>query len=211
MTDYETFTVDQIKDGDLLKVKGENEHGEEETWYAEKIGVSTEGEIEVYFMSPTGENDEWEYDKDYSLIPIESVMEHVPNNMGYKIAWKKLGFIKISTTRIMKIEDYNNQTVEIGSDDSDSDLSSEGSELESDLGGFIVPDDECEPFSLAQQNEWVDETHRSVRAFNNWNPSTRMEEQVKSYIENLSNRVSTEEDNRAFVNGNTIDYNNPPH
>lgn len=210
MSDYETFSVDEIKNGDLLKISGETDSGHEEEWYAEKIGVTEQGELEVYYMSPLNDgSNEWVYDTEYSIVPIESVLEHVPNKLGYKIAWKKLGFIKLTTTKAIRIEDFENQVEYIGSDDSDSDISGEESELESDLGGFIVPDDEGEPFSLAESNDWVDETHQAVNAFNNWTPSDQAEQRIKNYIENLSNVVSSQEDNRAFSGGNSVDYNRP--
>ena len=210
MSNYETFSVNEIENGDLLKISGLTDSGNEEEWFAEKIGVTDQGELEVYYMNPLHDNtNEWKYDTDYSVVPIESVLEHVPNKLGYKIAWKKLGFIKLTTTKAMRVEDYENQVEYIGSDDSDSDISGEESELESDLGGFIVPDDEGDPFSLAESNEWVDETHSAVNAFNSWVPRTRAEERARRYIENLSDVVSTQEDNRAFSTGNSVDYNRP--
>tara|TARA_Y100000389_G_scaffold198012_1_gene233697 strand:- start:1677 stop:2291 length:615 start_codon:yes stop_codon:yes gene_type:complete len=203
------FCIEEIKNGDLLKINGENESGASEIWYAEKIGeVKETNELEVFFMTPTkDETKEWEYEEDYSLVPLESVIEHVPNNLGYKIAWKKFGFVKISTTRVIKLEDID--TIEIGDSDSDSDMSSEESELESDLDGFIVPDEEGEAFTLAESNEWVDETHKAVHSYNNWVPKSKEEENAKKYIDELSQSVSEKEDERQFIQGKNINYNNP--
>ena len=164
MTEYDTFSVDQINNGDLLKVNGLNDKDEEETWYAEKVGVTKEGDLEVYFMSPTLKNNEFKYDDHYSIISIETVLEHVPNTMGYKIAWKKLGFIKISKTKIIKMKSESESESESENEnesEKESDSESDDSELESDLGGFIVPDDESFCSLIGNDNNWIEDISQS--------------------------------------------------
>ena len=79
---------------------------------------------------------------------------------------------------MVRIEDYENH---------DSEFSDEDSELESDLGGFIVPDDE-EPFCLAQlDNEWVEETHKLVEHYSHGSANTNGEQVLRNCIEQLEN------------------------
>lgn len=80
-------------------------------------------------------------------------------------------------------------------------ISSDDDEDEDDptLGGFIVPDDECEPFSLAaDDSDFVRETHAAVRAFNDWVPKTEREAQVRSFMIKQEARAAQIDDEARF-------------
>ena len=99
---------------------------------------------------------------------------------------------------------------------SDDDGSSDDDFSESDgtptLGGFIVPDDEATPFSHAPPDtEFVRETHAAVRDFNNWDPVSAEDRQVKEYVADMSGRAEHSNEDRRMACGlapNTS-YKNP--
>lgn len=111
------LTFEDIKDGDLIKILGEEPDEDtypteykEVYWYGEKVGVTepdTDGErlLEVYIIQEPPEEvviEEgdyprrvaWTYEVPEAIhhIPIESVVYHVSSCNGYKRAWKQLGF-----------------------------------------------------------------------------------------------------------------------
>ena len=97
---------------------------------------------------------------------------------------------------------------------SDDDGSDE--EVDSDstptLGGFIVPDEDATPFSHAPADtDFVRDTHAAVRDFNNWNPTSPEDMQVKNYVADLSGRAEHSNEDRRMVCGLApiVSYKNP--
>lgn len=109
------IAIEDIEDGDLIKVLGEepDEEGnyKEVYWYGEKVGVTDEGRrLEVYIIQEPpsavavvtdhrGQGSyprrvPWRYEEPEAIhhIPIESVVYHASSRNGYKKAWKQLGF-----------------------------------------------------------------------------------------------------------------------
>lgn len=68
------------------------------------------------------------------------------------------------------------------------------------LGGFIVPDDECEPFTHApEDSEFVRETHAAVRSFNSWIPRNEQEAQARRFMQRQEARASHLDDEARFA------------
>jgi hypothetical protein len=79
-------------------------------------------------------------------------------------------------------------------------------------GGFVVADDEGEPFSFADPatSEFVAETHAAVGEFEAWEPKGASERKAKKWIAGLAGRVAARDDNRHFARGETLEYSRPP-
>ena len=70
------------------------------------------------------------------------------------------------------------------------------------LADFIVPDDECEPFTLAGgSSAFVRETHAAVRAFEDWMPKTEDELQAKEFMTRLERSAVGVDDEARFARG----------
>ena len=68
------------------------------------------------------------------------------------------------------------------------------------LGGFIVPDEECEPFThAAGDSAFVRETHAAVRAFNDWIPKNEQEAQARSFMIRQEARAAQLDDEARFA------------
>ena len=79
------------------------------------------------------------------------------------------------------------------------------------LGGFIVDDDKCEPFTPAPEtSDFVRETHAAVRAFNSWVPTDEQQAQARQFIIRQEERASRIDDELRFdKNMPPISYNRP--
>ena len=80
------------------------------------------------------------------------------------------------------------------------------------LGGFIVPDDECEPFTEAAEDcDFVRETHAAVRAFNGWVPQDEQQSQARTFIQRQEARAAHVDDEARFAKNipATGRYSNP--
>ena len=228
--------ISQIKDGDILRILGEDDNGNQCDWYAEKVGVNDDGLLEVYYIEPTSETSSiWMYpdSEQIHLVSIDSVQEHASSYTkgGYKSAWKKFGFRYVrdenDKTYFIDLsyeEDNSNpnnkkEYVPIGEDDSDSDSEHEDENessvpddvIDSEMEDFIVLDADGEEFTLASDDsEFTASVHDSVRKFNDWNPTDASEKKIKSYIEALDKKVIESEDERVFNSGNKpVNYLNP--
>lgn len=105
----------------LIQVKGYDDGPR--VWYAEAVGkVCKDGEnfYEGYYLIPSDLNSDYMvYDKEYDLIPEESVMRILPVKGNYRCAWHSMGFI-------MKDDTF----LKIGEPMSDSESSCDGSDDE---------------------------------------------------------------------------------
>lgn len=201
--------IEDIKDGDILKILGEDENGNQVDWFAEKVGVNADNMLEVYYIEPTDNNGNiWKYpDTEVTqLLTIESVQEHASSADGYKKAWRQLGFRYIrdenGQTMFIKEESEVNGTMHpIGEEDTDSesDESEIDSDIDSDMEEFIILDEEGEAFTIAQgDDEFVNETHSAVNKFNEWRPVDESEKKIKKYIQAIERGVVEAEDDRRF-------------
>ena len=79
--------------------------------------------------------------------------------------------------------------------------------------GFVVPDEEHEPFTPASpSSEYVQYTHSAVHGYNDWVPdeNDKLQMGIKRTIDTLESKYGSKEDDRQFALGQSIDYNRPP-
>ena len=87
----------------------------------------------------------------------------------------------------------------------------EEDESEDDMSDFIVPDEEGEAFTPADPTiPFVQETHELVHKYNEWEPNDKKGKKLKVFVDGLTEKYKTQDDERQFVNGTSVDYDHPP-
>lgn len=192
-----------MKPGDLLKIIGNK--------YGELVGIDEDNNLEVYFISRGKNKWVWEYDEDWEVVTRNEVVEHIELKKGTALeSYKKLGFRPLTENTFIKLDDDIPKDVIVPLGDFDE---NDSSDLDSDdsLNDFIVPDEEGEEFRPASPtNEFVIETHKCVHKYNNWEPQKPEHKKIKNFIDKLSHKYQTKDDNRQFAKGQSVDYEHPP-
>jgi hypothetical protein len=161
----------------------------------------------------------WRFDDASGIeheVPPGQVIRHVHHDKPLtkttvREAWDFMGFCVGVEDYCLK-EDEDDVPLDMTTGDSDEEPDNDGYEYD----GFVVPDDEGEPFShpnpdnlTEEHRAWVNETHAAVRDWNMWTPQTDSEKAVKQFVDNLSAKVGHQEDDRKFVSGGTVDFHCP--
>ncbi len=149
-------------------------------------------------------------------VPYHAIAQHVTLDGDDDKApqgFASLGFRMIDGATFVRDEDeINDAEFPIG--ESAYDLRSEDEDYDSDdsMHDFIVPDDECEPFTQAENNnEFVQETHAAVRGFSSWVPANSREDGVRRFIQSMETRAVLVDDNNRFARDGSAapSYSNP--
>ena len=186
--------------GDPVKVSDQD--GE---YYGVIVGLGHELTVQMIKQDPQ--------DKVYRITTTEflvapsEVAEHKPlygSDDNAPKAFDELGFRMLDGGSFAKHSDENGSTLmpigdagfEVQSDDDD-----ELSDCDS-MKDFIVPDDECEPFTHADPSiPFVKETHEAVRAFEGWLPNNEQEKNAKHFIVQQELRAVRLDDEIRFKKG----------
>jgi hypothetical protein len=193
-----------MKEGDLLKINGENG-----VWYAQLVGFDEEDMLEVWYINRGVNRYLWEYDKDWETVHKNTVIEHIPLVISDVLAcYKQWGFKPITEETFVKLDDDipDDVLLPVGEFDEEEEYDSEDN-----MDDFIVPDEEGEAFTLAPlDSDFVRETHELVQKFNTWEPQNPQEQKLKSFVDHMSLKYKQQDDNRQFAIGKTVDYDHPP-
>ena len=149
-------------------------------------------------------------------VPHNAIAQHISLDGDHDKApraFASLGFRMIDGATFVKDEDEVGDA-EFPLGDEAFDPASDNEEYDSDdsIHNFIVPDDECEPFTLAEgSSEFVQETHAAVRGFKSWAPANSREDGVRRFIQNMETRAVMIDDNNRFERGGGAapSYSNP--
>ena len=205
-----------FKKGDFVKVTNGKS--------GEVVDIDEDNNLEVYFIEPfEGEANGkvYKYGNDWETVTRNEVVEHTerPTNkfdilkvytkLGYKPMGEHKGheiFIKAD----VDIEtDDDLKTFQFPTDGFDSEPEGDGDSLD----GFIIPDEEGEPFTPASpSSDYVRFTHEAVHGFNSWVPdeSDKFQVGLKRKIDQMESKYISKEDDRQFALGTSVDYNHPP-
>jgi len=130
---------------------------------------------------------------------------------GYRLA----GFA-VGCELYCLIQHENEVTLDMAPGDSD-DEEDDDDEIADEMKDFIVPDNEGEAFChpkpedlTEEQRDWVNTTHAAVRDWDTWVPKDQSEQAIKDFVDNMTAKYGTEEDNRQFVTGSSSDMFKPP-
>jgi len=135
------------------------------------------------------------------LVDPASIVEHVHlrSDDDAPRAYDQLGYRMLDGGSFAKHTDEALQTMPIGDPAFEIYSDEEGEDCDT-MADFIVPDDECEPFTAAlADNEFVRSTHCAVREFNDWVPKDDTEEQARAFITRQHARAVRVDDNARFA------------
>ena len=189
--------------GDLISVYAEND----QVWYAEVVGVA-DNTLDVYYIQK-GSNNVWSYSPDVYEVPKGCVKDHVVTSSHANIisAFRALGFRPLTDSTFARIDEPGEVPVGDAAFDDIEDDDCIG--IHPEMQDFIVPDEEGEAFTMAEpNNEFVRETHKAVRDFNQWHPEGEAT-RVKNFIESMDTKACHQENRRTRL-GEALAYNNPP-
>ncbi len=216
--------------GDLIKFEIANNE-----FYGEILGIDDSKKIEVSRLKKTAKQDGriWEFveDDQWSAIDPKYVTKHIAvKNSATRAevvsAWKTIGFIPGGDgITFCRLEDEEQTTlplyggVEEDSDADDDEKPSDNPKMHGYVDdGFVVPDDEGSEFEFADPDEldeeaaeWVRETHKAVRQYDNWVPEDKQGKAIKKFIDDMDQKASIETDNQRLEAGKgAISTSNPP-
>lgn len=156
-------------------------------------------------MLKAGKNLIYSITDDAFHVPLEAIVQHKPlygSDDGAARAFDELGFRMLDGGTFVKhTDEASGRIFPIGEAafdlHSDDDSDSVGS-----LKDFIVEDEDCEPFTLANDDsDFVRETHAAVRGFNSWLPQTDQEYQMRRFVQAQEARAVEIDDNIRVGNG----------
>jgi hypothetical protein len=209
----------------------------DQTFYGEILGIDESNKIEVSRLKKTEKQEGriWHFvdDDKWSTIDTKLVTKHVTVQEGSARdvlvkAWKEIGFLPGGDgITFCRVEDEEGTTLPLfqgaESDDEDSTgltpSDTHGMHGYASDDGFIIPDDEGSEFEFADPDnlsddeaaEFVRETHKAVREFDQWQPSDKQGKAIKKYIESMDHKATIETDNQRLAAGKeTIRTSNPP-
>lgn len=181
------------------------------------IGFQGSDELEVQLLE-RGADRIYRIGSDYYIVNKTDIAEHhVIGDDGDLAprAYDALGFRMLDGGSFVKHTDEEDgqhmfpvgeAAFDLRSDDDDDDAAADET-----LGGFIVADHECEPFTHApEDSQFVRDTHDAVRAFNAWIPKNEQEAQARSFMIRQESRASHIDDEARFArNMPATNYSNP--
>ena len=172
-----------------------------------------EGEcVEVHELVQNDDTKMWAFSNEYwTKVPPELIqqLQCVDGDDGNAPrAWDALGFRMIDGGTLVKHSDeLGSHLFPVG--DAAFEVRSESDDSVGSLRDFVVPDNECEPFTTAT-GDFARDTHACVRAFDNWQPKNEQEAQAKAFIVRQEKRAMQIDDNARFARGMTaLSYNQP--
>ena len=149
-------------------------------------------------------------------VPRDAIAQHVDlggDDGKAPRGFASLGFRMIDGTTFVREEDeVGDAEFPLGDAAFDPASDDEAYDSSDSIHDFIVPDDECEPFTLAEcTSEFVQETHAAVRGFESWAPANSREDGVRRFIQGMETRaVVIDDNNRCARNGGAApSYSNP--
>lgn len=207
-----------IKKGDFVVVKGE---------VGEVLDINEDDKLEVNFIRSWAseangkvykydESNEWE---EIERSTVERHVEQPKDKFDYPKTYIDLGFKCMGEHKGEMI--FINKDVDIENDEDlkkfqfPTDGYDDDNDEEDDyiFDGFVVPDEEHEPFTPASPtSEYVQFTHKAVHGYNTWVPdkNDKLQMGIKRTIDDMEKKYASLEDDRQFALGKSIDYTHPP-
>ena len=193
----------------------------------EVLDINEEKKLEVNFIRPwlseaNGKilkydaSDEWE---EVSQDAVSTHVEKPKDKFDYPKVFLQLGLKAMGEHKGEEIFIKKDVDIEKDNDLKIFQFPTEGFDEDDEsideyvFDGFVVPDEEGEPFKPASpSSEYVQYTHSAVHGYNNWIPDKKDKIQVgiKRTIDAMELKYASKEDDRQFTLGESIDYNHPP-
>mgnify|MGYP001165102598 CR=1 FL=1 len=201
------FVMSEFKEGDLVVLNGDNGN----PWYGEVVELCSPFLVVSLLERTKNQGGRIFQFKGETKAHLESVTKHVVperplTRRTVKNAWRKMGYA-VGVHDFCRLEDENRVELDIGEVDTssdESDSSDSGSESDSDSewvqSGSESEESEWEEAD-SSDNEFVSETHETVRQWNEWSPKRKIARDFKSVVDKIEERAAAELDERAFERG----------
>ena len=168
----------------------------------------------------------WHYPENAQTYYIKRpfVTRHVSHNPALgaltkdrvRTAYRLAGFA-VGCELYCLIQHEHEVDLDMAPGDSDDEEEDDGDEIADEMKDFIVPDNEGEAFChpkpehlSEEQRAWVNTTHAAVREWDTWVPKDQSEQAIKDFVDNMTVKYGTGEDNRQFTSGSSVDMFKPP-
>jgi hypothetical protein len=206
--------------------------------FGEIVGVDlVTNQVEVSCLKRTTlqNNTIWQFEENDEWIAVnkETIVKHIPVPVGadgvtVATAWREMGFVASGDGMSFCLTtDEHTTTLPIlecdgSSDEDDEDQVSMNPSMHGYADdGFVVPDDDGEPFCFAdiddpdlneEARQFIEETHKAVHDFDKWEPTDdKQAEGIKAYISNADRKACIQTDNARLARGkSSIAFTKPP-
>ena len=212
-----------FKEGDLINYTLPDRACVDGAYVGEIVAI--EGNtLQVHYLYRTElyEKKLWRFNEtETHVVSPEYIIRHVgttdatlTKEMVRKM-WDAMGYVVGLHDYCLK-QDENHVVLDMTPGDSDGEEEEE--EIADEMKDFIVPDSQGEAFChpdmsqlTKEQQQWVDETHRAVKDWENWQPEDEEQRKIKNFVDNMTAKYSVKEDERQFLAGNSsLELSNPP-
>ena len=217
-----TEILNKLKRGDMLTITGEDDNGKKETWLAEYYDKDKKQKDHIVINYIEEDLDDPPFLKyntrdHFDTCHIDCVDDYASSSVGFSNQWKheregyaaackKLGYRMLSKDKFIKEEDYDSSKHDIGEFDGFTDDSSDDESEDEDDKNFIVATSDLteeEDFSEgnSDEDEFIRDTHKAVREYENWEPTNKKQKKVKKFIDDLTDKIIKQEDEKRFQQG----------
>ena len=184
------------------------------------VEPTIQGPVCVQLLSQDPQTRVWHVGSAVVHLNLNDIMEHVSidgDDGNAPRVWDQLGFRMLDGGSFVRKSDESSDSshlfpvgdpvFDVISDDDEEDEDDNG--ISEEMRDFIVPDDECEPFTKASEDTaFVREMHSSVEWFKRWEPSNPREYAVRDGIRRLEAHAARLDDNARFSRGmRAVSYN----
>jgi hypothetical protein len=174
-----------------------------------------ENDLEVFFLVPDktkAKGKIWVYKNEWDTIPKKCVEKHidVKRKKDYVSYYKELGFRPMTEKLFIRTDADIEKDEDLKKFAFPTDCIDTEEQDEYDFNdGFTVQDGEA--FTIAEvDNDFVKQVHQAVNDYNKWEPQTKKQLSIKNFIDNMELKYSTQDDDKHFKLGESVDYKNPP-
>jgi len=214
-----------FKPGDLINYTLED-RANEDGMYTGEVVSTLNNLLQVHYIHrmPQYNRKLWRFEEgETHYVNPKDVIRHVSHDAAklnktiVKKMWDTMGYVVGLHDFCLK-QDEKDVTLDIAPGDSDDDDDEIPlGYIHPEMKDFIVPDNEGEAFThpdmtklTEDQKKWVNETHRAVRDWNNWHPEDEQQKAIKSFVDNMTTKYGTMEDERQFMTGTSVSMTLPP-
>jgi len=208
-----------FKKGDFIKTT--------DNLVGEILDIDEDNNLEVSFIRPwqseaNGKILKYDASDEWETIARNTVVQHVEkpvDKFDYPKVFMELGLKAMGEHKNEEIFIHKDADIEKDEDLKAFQFPTDGFDADDDeednyvFDGFVVPDEEHEPFTPASPtSDYVLFTHEAVHGYNNWVPDAndKLQMGIKRTIDSMEEKYGSKEDDRQFAQGKSVDYTHPP-
>ena len=216
MNTFGQITLSMITNGDLVRYVYNNTRH-----VGEVVDIDDNDTVTIHALIRQAEYNGklWRFNNvehEISVTKIDTLVkpERPLCRKTMKSAWSKMGY-EVGVDLFCLKEDEKDVVLDVHPQDSDDEMEENENDpnyIHPEMRDFIVPDDECEPFTFADANKlsgdakkFVQETHKAVNDWNDWTPDPNqpMQKKIKDFVDNMAGKINHQESDKQFSRGSS--------